>query len=322
MNHNFYNRLLEIVSAKCVQKDAPLSKYTTFRIGGNADYFVTIRSAEQLAETLELCKEYNIPYYMIGKGSNLLVSDAGYRGVILRMETNTNIQRVEETQEVYQRAQKLYGDVSKELAVYRCNAGAGLIPFAMEVSRAGYTGFEYATGIPGSLGGAIVMNAGAYGGEIKDNIVEATIVEQDGKKKVYQKDELKLGYRTSILQTNGGIVTEAVFAFQKGEEESIMSRVKELSEQRKTKQPLEFPSAGSTFKRPEGYFAGKLIMDAGLRGFQVGGAKVSEKHCGFVINAGNATAKDVIELIHEVQRIIQEKFNVKLETEVKFLGEF
>lgn len=322
MKEKFYNRLVELVSTECVQIDEALSKHTTFKIGGPADYFVTVEDAVTLSKVIRLCKEFEVPYYVLGKGSNLLVSDAGYRGVILNLANGKGIELLDETDEAYQRALKVYGKDLEHMAVYRCQAGVSLISFSLEVSRAGYTGFEFATGIPGSLGGAVTMNAGAYDGEMKLRIFEATAVDTDGQIKTYSKDELDMKYRSTIIQQNGSIVTDAVFVFEKGDKDAIMARVRELGALRSQKQPLEYPSAGSTFKRPVGYFAGKLIMDSGLRGFQVGGAQISEKHCGFVINKGNATAKDVIDLIHHVQKTIYENYNVKIETEVKFLGEF
>lgn len=187
---------------------------------------------------------------------------------------------------------------------------------------ASLTGFEFAGGIPGTLGGAVVMNAGAYGGEMKDVLKEVTVLTPEGEILTLQADELHMGYRTSVVKEAGYIVLEAVLSLAKGDPEAIRSRMQELAGMRSSKQPLSYPSAGSTFKRPEGYFAGKLIMDSGLRGYQVGGAQVSEKHCGFVINAGNATAEDVCRLMADVQRIVREKFGVTLEPEVKFLGEF
>ena len=263
-----------------------------------------------------------MPYYMIGKGSNLLVSDDGYRGVVIRLSNGRGIELLNESDTAYQRAVELYGATEEDLAVYRCQAGVSLIAFALEVSKAGYTGFEFASGIPGSLGGAVAMNAGAYDGDMNSCIVEATAVDINGNIKVYNKEELCMGYRTCIIQKTGSIVTDAVFVFKKGDQESIMNRVRELGTLRAQKQPLEYPSAGSTFKRPAGYYAGKLIMDSGLRGFSVGGAQISEKHCGFVVNKENATAKDVMDLIRHVQKVVKEKFGVTLETEVRFLGEF
>lgn len=322
LKEKFYDKLVQLVSEECIQKDELLAKYTTFRIGGPADYVVTIRDEKILGKVILLCKEYDIPYYMIGKGSNLLVSDSGYRGVILRLSNEVGAQKLNIMEETYQELLRRYELNPETTGLYRACGGMSLISFAMQVSKDGYTGFEFATGIPGSLGGAVAMNAGAYGGEIKQIILQATAVDSNGNVTVYQRDDLKMGYRTCIIQENGSIVTEAIFAFQKGDSNEIMAKVKDLATMRIQKQPLEYPSAGSTFKRPEGYFAGKLIMDAGLRGYQVGGAQVATKHCGFVVNTGNATAADVITLIHNVQNTVKEQFHVELQTEVKFLGEF
>ena len=209
-----------------------------------------------------------------------------------------------------------------EGAQIHAQAGALLSMIAKRALDAELTGFEFAAGIPGTLGGACVMNAGAYGGEMKDVLKSVTVLTGKGEVKTLAKEELELGYRTSVIAKKGYIVLEAVLELQKGEKEKIQAVMDDLKERRETKQPLEYPSAGSTFKRPEGYFAGKLIQDAGLRGYQVGGAQVSEKLCGFVINKENATATDVVNLIHDVQRIVYEKFQVQLDTEVKFLGEF
>ena len=322
MKDQIYNRLVELVSTECVQIDEPLLNHTTFKIGGPADYFVTVDDAVTLSKVIRFCKEVQLPYYVLGKGSNLLVSDAGYRGVIIHLANGKGIELLNEMDEAYQRVANVYGKEIEHMAVYRCQAGVSLIAFSLEVSRAGYTGFEFATGIPGSLGGAVTMNAGAYDGEMKLRIFEATVVDSDGQIKTYSKEDLQMNYRSTVIQKNGSIVTEAVFAFEQGDKETIMARVKELGSLRAQKQPLEYPSAGSTFKRPTGYYAGKLIMDSGLRGFQLGGAQISEKHCGFVINKDSATAKDVTDLIHHVQKIVKENFDVTIETEVKFLGDF
>lgn len=215
-----------------------------------------------------------------------------------------------------------FGKITLEKNEIHAQAGALLSGIAAAAREASLTGFEFAGGIPGTLGGAVVMNAGAYGGEMKDVIKEVTVLTPEEEIITLQSDELQMGYRTSIIKKSGYIVLEAVISLQKGNQEEIRSRMQELAGMRSSKQPLSYPSAGSTFKRPEGYFAGKLIMDSGLRGYQVGGAQVSEKHCGFVINAGNATAEDVTTLMKDVQRIVKEKFGVMLEPEVQFLGEF
>lgn len=302
MSQKFYEQLCKITGAEQVLTEEPMKKHTTFRIGGPADYFVQPRKVEEIAEVIALCKESGIPFYIIGNGSNLLVSDAGFRGVIIQLFKNFNEISIE----------------GEEITVF---AGAQNSVVAKRALEAGLTGFEFAAGIPGTVGGAVVMNAGAYGGEIKDIIVEATVLDENGDIRVIPKDGLELGYRTSIIEKKGYVVLSARLLLKRGDKEAIRGRMEELKEQRVSKQPLDYPSAGSTFKRPEGYFAGKLIMDAGLRGFQVGGAQVSEKHCGFVINTGDATAEDVMTLMDEVRRIVMEKFGVELKPEVKRLGE-
>ena len=303
MNLEFYNQLIQIVDKERLLLDEPMSKHTTFRVGGPADYFVMPKCAEEVQKTVALCRQFDMPYYVIGNGSNLLVSDKGYRGVVLQIYKEMNQIQVVGT-------------------TIRAQAGALLSKVGSVALEAELTGFEFAAGIPGTVGGAVVMNAGAYGGEMKDILKSATVLSLDGRVYTLYNSELELGYRTSVIAKKEYIVLEAIYALQVGDTESIRGKMDELKGQRVTKQPLEFPSAGSTFKRPEGYFAGKLIQDAGLRGFKVGGAQVSEKHCGFVINTGNATASDVKALIETVSDRVLEKFGVQLETEVKMLGEF
>ncbi len=303
MNMNFYDQLVQLTEEKRVQKDEPMKQHTTFRVGGNADYFVMPQDATEVKKIIELCKTVNMPYYVIGNGSNLLVSDTGYRGVIIQIYKQMNNIEV-------------HGETIK------VQAGALLSRVGTVALEYGLTGFEFAAGIPGTVGGAVVMNAGAYGGEMKDIITNATVLTQEGEVKTLNKEELELGYRTSVIAKEGYIVLEAQYKLQKGEKELIRARMDELKTLRVTKQPLEYPSAGSTFKRPEGYFAGKLIQDAGLRGFQVGGAQVSEKHCGFVINKEQATAADVMELMRQVAERVRQEFGVTLEAEVKTLGDF
>lgn len=260
-------------------------------------------TVEDVGAVIKVCREENLPYFILGNGSNLLVSDEGYRGVVIQMYKNLGAVQVEET-------------------FIRAQAGALLSGIAAAAREASLTGFEFAAGIPGTLGGAVVMNAGAYGGEMRDVLKEAMILTKDGTIKRLLSEDLEMGYRTSVVKRLEYIVLEAVISLEKGDQTAISERMRELARQRISKQPLEYPSAGSTFKRPEGYFAGKLIMDAGLRGYQVGGAQVSEKHCGFVINAGNATAQDVYRLMQDVQERVMDKFGVQLEPEVKFLGNF
>ena len=303
MNSEFYNQLVEIIEENRVLCDEPMSKHTTFRVGGPADYFVMPRNIAEVQNVVAMCRQYDMPYYVLGNGSNLLVSDKGYRGVIVQIYKEMNKIQIEGT-------------------TVRVQAGALLSKIGSAVLEAGLTGFEFAAGIPGTVGGAVVMNAGAYGGETKDILKSATVLTTEGEVLTLYNEEMELGYRTSIIAKKDYVVLEAEYELKLGQKEAIRAKMDELKVQRVTKQPLEFPSAGSTFKRPEGYFAGKLIQDAGLRGFTVGGAQVSEKHCGFVINKGDATATDIWELIQQVADKVMQEFGVQLEPEVKMLGEF
>ena len=303
MNQILYNELLKIMSEEQVKTEEPMKNHTTFRVGGPAEFFVMPRTAEEVKKVIDLCRRESFPYYIIGNGSNLLVSDQGYRGVVLQIYKEMSYIEVEENVVVAQ-------------------AGALLSAIANKALENGLTGFEFAAGIPGTLGGACVMHAGAYGGEMKDVLEEVTALTEEGEVLTIPKENLELGYRTSIIARKGYTVLEARIQLRGGEKEAIKSLMEELKDKRVSKQPLEYPSAGSTFKRPEGYFAGKLIQDAGLRGFSVGGAQVSEKHCGFMINRENATAADVAELMRQVSARVEEEFGVKLEPEVKRLGEF
>ncbi len=302
MNHNFLDEVREQVG-EIIKIDEPMKLHTTFQVGGTADYFATPRIEEEVGILLEKAKKYEIPVFIVGNGSNLLVSDKGYRGMIIQIG-------------------KEYSAVEAEGNIISAQAGASLAKIARAAYENGLGGFEFAAGIPGTLGGAVSMNAGAYGGEIKDVIIDARVLTREGEILVISADELELAYRSSIITKKDYIVLGARFSFEQKDREEIKARMDELAFARKSKQPLEFPSAGSTFKRPEGYFAGKLIMDAGLRGFQVGGARVSDKHCGFIINAGNATAADIHSLILQVQEKVLRQFNVTLQPEVKMLGEF
>ena len=277
--------------------------HTTFRVGGPADYFVMPESSGEVQQVISLCREEKMPYYVIGNGSNLLVSDEGYRGVILQ---------------IYRTMSR----IEAEGTLIRAQAGALLSAIAAKAYENSLTGFEFAAGIPGTIGGASVMNAGAYGGEMKDVIRSVTVLDRDGKIRKIEREDLEMGYRISIISKEGYITLEAEIELSEGKPEEIKALMDDLRTMRVTKQPLEYPSAGSTFKRPEGYFAGKLIQDTGLAGFQVGGAQVSEKHCGFVINKENATAADIDSLMRQVSEKVKEKFGVTLEPEVKRLGVF
>lgn len=263
--------------------------------------FCTPESVEQVRETLQFLRKEQIPFFLLGKGSNVLVGDQGFAGVILHLGTHFDHIRVEGKQVV-------------------AGAGVSLAAIARRCLEEGLTGFEFAAGIPGSLGGAVVMNAGAYGGQMADVVVQVTAMDETGDVCILPREALEFGYRNSIFLQKRLIVLEAVLEFAPGDREQIAGKMQELAAQRREKQPLEYPSAGSTFKRPEGYFAGKLVMDAGLRGYQIGGARISEKHCGFIINADYATARDVQKLIEYAQQEVLRQFGVRLEPEVQFLG--
>lgn len=303
MNEEIKQKFCREFGSDRVLLEEPMKRHTTFRIGGPAEVFVMPGNLEEVQRILEICRTEDLPYFILGNGSNLLVSDRGYRGVVIQLDRN-------------------FGEVKVEGTEIHASAGALLSTIAVAARRASLTGFEFAGGIPGTLGGAVVMNAGAYGGEMKDVLRKVMVMDQSGKVFEIPAEELQMGYRTSIIKTAGYIVLGAVLSLKEGNLEEIKMLTRKLSEQRTSKQPLEYPSAGSTFKRPEGYFAGKLIMDSGLRGYRVGGAQVSEKHCGFVINTGDATAEDVRGLMKHVTEIVYAKFGVTLEPEVKFLGEF
>ncbi|WP_448901764.1 UDP-N-acetylmuramate dehydrogenase [Eubacterium sp.] len=300
MNKSLENRLKLIAGDSNVRCDELMSSHCTFRAGGTAKYYVIPDEYTKVRDVLRLCVEENIPYYIIGNGSNLLVQDDGFDGVII--EIDSALAEIE-----------INGN---EIVA---KAGAKLSKIAVKALNESLTGFEFAHGIPGNLGGAVTMNAGAYGGEMKDVLKWVKVLDNNGEMKTLKAEELELGYRTSIIVKEKMIVLEACIELHKGNRDEIEKHMKELMAKRKEKQPLEYPSAGSTFKRPEGYFAGKLIQDAGLKGYRVGGAMVSEKHSGFVINYDNATATDIINLMKDVRKKVYEEFQVTLEPEVKIL---
>lgn len=300
MNKSLENRLKIIAGDSNVRCDEPMSSHCTFRAGGTAKYYVIPDEYTKVRDVLRLCVEENIPYYVIGNGSNLLVQDDGFDGVII--EIDSALAEIE-----------INGN---EIVA---KAGAKLSKIAVKALNESLTGFEFAHGIPGNLGGAVTMNAGAYGGEMKDVLKWVKVLDNNGEMKTLKAEELELGYRTSIIVKEKMIVLEACIELHEGNRDEIEMHMKELMAKRKEKQPLEYPSAGSTFKRPEGYFAGKLIQDAGLKGYRVGGAMVSEKHSGFVINYDNATATDIINLMKDVRKKVYEEFQVTLEPEVKIL---
>ena len=292
-----------------------MKEHTTFRVGGAADYFIQPKSAEELRAAFEILHRYEMPVLVIGNGSNLLVGDGGYRGVIFLLVRDKGIRGA--VIQIYNRM----AEITIEGNTIHTKGGALLSAVAARAADKGLTGLEFASGIPGSIGGAVVMNAGAYGGEMKDVLASVDVLTQDLEIKTIPAAELNLGYRYSSIPEKGYIVLGATLQLKKGNIAEIRGRMAELAEQRRAKQPLQYPSAGSTFKRPEGYFAGKLVQDAGLKGKTIGGAQVSEKHSGFLINIGGATAQDILDLIAFCQKEVKDKFGVTLETEVKIVGE-
>lgn len=302
MNDQFLTELQNVMGGSGIFMEEPMKKHTTFRVGGPADVLVQ-PDETALAAILALCRQYHVSYSFIGNGSNLLVGDKGIRGVVIEMTDPM-------------------GNIEVDGTKITAQAGAMLSKIANTAASNGLGGMEFAAGIPGSVGGAVVMNAGAYGGEMKDIIEKVYVLDENSAQLELDRDALDLGYRHSCIPEKKYIVTKVVLELVPRNEAEIRSEMKELNEKRAEKQPLQYPSAGSTFKRPEGYFAGKLIMDAGLRGYQVGGAQVSEKHCGFVINKGDATAADICQLMRDVSDKVQAQFGVVLEPEVKMIGEF
>ena len=301
-------RLAEVTQgqdhAAGVFMDEPMAVHLSFRTGGPADVFVLVQTRPQLMAALQTVRAQGVPYFLLGRGTNLLVSDDGYHGCVIMLGTLSELGRIEVQ--------------DNEIVA---GAGAALAGVAATAARRGLSGFEFAAGIPGSIGGALVMNAGAYGGEMKDVVTEATLLD-DGQIIRLTSEEMEFGYRTSILKRLPYTALEARIRLTPADPEQVSSRIQELARLRSEKQPLEYPSAGSTFKRPQGNFAGKLIMDAGLAGFRIGGAAVSEKHCGFVVNLGGATSRDIWEVIRQVRQRVLEESGISLEPEVIMLGDF
>jgi UDP-N-acetylmuramate dehydrogenase len=289
------------VPSENIHLQEPMSRHTTFRVGGEADCLVELENEEQLRKVQHYLYLVEIPFVVLGNGSNVLISDEGYRGVVLQIGKKMNKVTVEGNR-------------------VKAQAGALMSQVAAAALANGLTGLEFASGIPGTVGGGVVMNAGAYGGEMKQVVETVTVVNKDSEIMVLDNEAMEFGYRHSTIKNQPFVVTEVTFVLQTGDKTQIKALMDDLAARRRDKQPLEFPSAGSTFKRPEGHFAGALIMNAGLRGFTIGGAQVSEKHCGFVINKGGATAEDVRQVVREVRRIVKEQFDVELEPEVIFLG--
>ncbi len=303
MSEYFLEYVRGLIPGSEIRENEPMSAHTTFRVGGEADYFITPSSKQELSALIRYLNLVDRDYFILGHGSNLLVGDHGYRGVMVHI-----------------------GDAFSDIAVEenRITAGGGalLSRIAAVAAEHGLTGFEFAAGIPGTAGGAVVMNAGAYGGEMSDIVESVETVTADGEWMTLGTAGLGFGYRKSIIREKKLLVTSVTFRLSPGDPAAIRERMEELSRKRSEKQPLQYPSAGSTFKRPDGYFAGKLIMDAGLSGYRVGGAAVSEKHCGFVINTGNASAADVLDVIRDVQDKVRERFQVVLEPEICMVGDF
>lgn len=303
MSKAFIEYLESVVTPENILLEEPMHKHITFRVGGPAEVFVTVDNKEQLEKIIKYLNLVERPYFILGNGSNLLVGDKGYRGVIIRLGGEFT-------------ALKTEGNL--------LTAGASVLlsAAAREAMENGLTGMEFASGIPGSIGGGVKMNAGAYDGEMRQIVESVQVMYKDGSILDLDNDTMEFGYRNSVIKNRPYVVLQVSLRLQPGNKEEILARMNELAARRKEKQPLEFASAGSTFKRPEGYFAGKLIMDSGLRGARIGGAQISEKHCGFVINDGTAIAADIAELIQEVVETVRDKFGVTLEPEVIFLGDF
>jgi len=295
--------LISKIDEEYIIENVPMAEHSSFKAGGNADLMVLPQSIDQLKEVLQILAGCDYPYMILGNGSNILVRDGGYRGIMVKMGS-------------------AFDDVQVDGNRVVCGAGALLSVAAKTAAAAGLAGLEFASGIPGSIGGAVFMNAGAYDGEIKFVLEKARVISKDGSADRYMTpDELDMGYRHTVLHETGDIVAEAVFKLEEGDIDEIKAKIADLTQRRNSKQPVSFPSAGSFFKRPTGYFAGKLVQDAGLKGLTVGGAQVSELHSGFVINIGGATATDILQLMEIVQQTVMDKFGVMLEPEVRIIGE-
>ena len=303
MNEYLLERIKELLPEERIKINEPMKLHTTFRVGGEADLFLEPESSEELAAIVKFLAVSKREYFILGNGSNLLVGDHGYRGAIIKIS-------------------KGFEEISRDGSLISAGAGAMLSRVAAEALNSSLEGFEFASGIPGTVGGAMVMNAGAYGGEMKDVVESVETITEDGDELTLSNDEMQFAYRKSILRRARLVVTKVNFRLKEGRQDEILSRMEEFKASRLKKQPIEYPSAGSTFRRPEGYFAGKLIMDAGLSGYTIGGAQVSPKHCGFVVNIGNACAADVMDLITEIQEKVKKRFNVQLEPEVCIIGDF
>lgn len=300
--NKIYEGIKSRIASENILRNEMMKNHTSFKIGGPADIMILPKTIDDIVFSVDYCKKHNIKHLIIGNGSNLLVSDRGIRGVVIKIADN-------------------FSDVTIEETKVKAQSGILLSRLAKLIMNESLEGFEFASGIPGTLGGAVAMNAGAYGGEMKDIITGASILDNDGRVIYLNKEDLKLGYRNSIIQEKNYTVLEVDMELNRGDFEKIKNITDDLTKRRTTKQPLHLPSAGSTFKRPEGYYAGKLIEDSGLKGVRIGDAQVSDIHCGFVVNLGNSTFEDVYNLIKLIQKVVMDKFGVELETEVKIIRE-
>lgn len=303
MNEAFLRYLSEFIDEKNILPDEPMSKHTTFRTGGKADALIKVSDVKQLKQLIAVLNKVEYPFYIVGNGSNILVGDKGYDGVIVKIAQD-------------------FDNITIDGNMVTAMAGARMSAVAQKAAMASLSGLEFASGIPGTIGGGVMMNAGAYDGEMKQVVKTVSVLDREGNELNLDNETMEFGYRTSVLKRTNHIVTEVVFELKPGNREEIISKMEDFNQRRRDKQPLEYPSAGSTFKRPDGNFAGKLIMEAGLAGYRIGGASVSSKHCGFVINDKNATSLEIKQLIDYVADVVYEKAGVKLEPEVIFLGDF
>ena len=303
MNQNFYDKLNNVIAKDSILIDELMSRHTTFRVGGPADFFVTPKAKEEVRDVIRICKEAGMPYYIIGNGSNILVSDDGIKGITLMI----NIEGIEIEEK-------------KENVEIIAGAGEKIGKLARVFLKRDISGFEELSGIPGTLGGAVRMNAGAHGKEMKDIIKGVKCIDYNGKEKILTTEEMQFDYRKSMLVNNKYIVTKVKIELQKGKEEEIKEKMDNYAKYRREKQPIEYPNAGSTFKRGKDFITAKLIDEAGLKGYSIGGAEVSTKHSGFIVNKGNATAKDVLQLTKYIEEEVYKKFNKKIELEIELVG--
>lgn len=301
---NLHQSLEKVITKEKIKCNEPMSKHTSFKTGGKADYYITVKTIEDIRAVTKFAKDNNIQLYIIGNGSNLLVSDKGVRGIVLKIALEDF--KIEEKE--------------KEVIV-TVGAGIKIMSLAQLLVQKEISGFEELSGIPGTIGGANRMNAGAYGKEMKDVIIETKCIDKNGNIVILPKEKQNLVYRGSIFKNNEYIILETKMLLSKGKKEKIQEKIQEFLNQRKEKQPIQYPSAGSTFKRGEGFITAKLIDECGLKGYSIGGAQISEKHAGFIINKGNATSKDILDLIEYTKKIVFEKFNVEIEEEIEFIGE-